>query len=162
MKERFRSRQAKALRKVLGDNFRPELCSNRSDPFTHISLDIMAPIKVKQTVKARTERAVYPIIFTCLTTTSLHSKVAVSYSTEDFMLQFDKFCSIRGKPTWVYTDMGSQLVKAQAIQGSGGQGLGGRRLRPPRQPKASDGATPPAELSGATPQRQWQRASSTR
>ena len=72
----------------------PEEKTTRSDPFTHISLDIMAPIKVKQTVKARTERAVYPIVFTCLNTTSLHTEVAVSYSTEDFMLQFDKFCSI--------------------------------------------------------------------
>ena len=97
--------------------------TTRSDPFTHISLDIMAPVGVIQTVKARTQRQVYPIIFTCLTTTALHSEVAVSYSTTDFMTQFDKFCAIRGRPSWVYTDMGSQLVKAQSLHDCGGQGF---------------------------------------
>ena len=101
----------------------PEEKTIKSDPFTHISLDIMAPTPAIQTVKSRVQRMVYPILITCLNTTALHTEVATSYSTEDFMLQFNKFCSIRGKPSWVYTDMGSQLVKAQSIEGSGGQGF---------------------------------------
>ena len=34
----------------------PEEKTIRSDPFTHVSLDIMAPVSVIQTVKSRTQR----------------------------------------------------------------------------------------------------------
>ena len=37
------------------------------------------------------------------------------YSTSDFLLVWDNFCSLRGTPKWVYSDQGSQLVSAKEM-----------------------------------------------
>ena len=107
----------------------PEERTIQTDPFTQISLDILAPTPVVQTVKSGTQKMVYPSLITCRNTTVFHTEVSTSYSTEDFMLQFNKFCDIRGKPSSVYTDMGSQLVKEQHLQGSGGKGFRWNKIK---------------------------------
>ena len=39
------------------------------------------------------------------------------------MTQFDKFCAIWAKTSWIHTDLRNQLVKAQGLKDYGGQGF---------------------------------------
>ena len=39
--------------------------------------------------------------------------IAGGYSTQDFPIQYESFCAIRGQPKFVYSDPGSQLSAAQ-------------------------------------------------
>lgn len=89
-----------------------------SYPFTSISCDYLGPKVVYDVIKKRTTMKVYPILFTCYSTGALHMELAPSYSTDDFLLAFARFTAIRGTPVYGYTDMGSNIVKAQKLQGS--------------------------------------------
>ena len=80
--------------------------------FSHICVDFTGGVKVRGVVNSRASKTCYPLVFTCINTGALHLQLAQGYSTEDFLLQFDHFCAIRGVPVLVRTDMGSQLVAA--------------------------------------------------
>ena len=80
--------------------------------FSHIAIDFHGGLKVKGVVNKRASKICFPLIFQCLNTGCLHLGLAQGYSTEDFLLQFDQFCALRGTPVLVRTDMGSQLVAA--------------------------------------------------
>ena len=80
--------------------------------FSHIAIDFAGGMKVKGVVNKRASKICYPLIFQCLNTGCLYLGLAQGYSTEDFLLQFEQFCAIRGTPVLVRADMGSQLVAA--------------------------------------------------
>lgn len=83
-----------------------------SPPFYHISLDLFGPFYVKDTVKRRTKRKVYGVIFNCLVCRAVHTDLTEGYSTEDFLTTFRRFVALRGFPKMVHSDGGSQLVAA--------------------------------------------------
>lgn len=85
---------------------------NPAPPFYFTSLDLFGPYLVKDTVKKRTTLKVYGIIFACMTSRAVHIDIAEGYSTDNFLNVFRRFISIRGFPKMVYSDRGSQLVKA--------------------------------------------------
>ena len=68
------------------------------------------------TRKTAATRKVWPILFCCINTGSLYIGLATSYNAEGFLKQFQMFCSLRGTPSFVYTDQGSNLVKAGKVQ----------------------------------------------
>ena len=84
-------------------------------PWKHIALDFLGPYTVKDATKKRVQMKVFPILFTCLTTRCLHVHVALGYSTDHFMTVFKDYISLRGLPETVYSDAGSQLVKAGKV-----------------------------------------------
>ena len=79
-------------------------------PFSHISIDLGAPILCK--VSRNVRQKCYPIVFCCLNTGALHACAATGYSAAAFFRQFRHFVSLRGYPNYIYTDMGSNLTKA--------------------------------------------------
>ena len=81
-------------------------------PFSHVALDFMAPIMVRDPIKKRVKMKCFPILIVCLNVKAVHILLADGYSTEAFMLQFAQFVSLRGYPQYVYCDLGSQLVSA--------------------------------------------------
>jgi len=87
-----------------------------SYPFTSISCDYLGPMQVYDVVKKRTTIKAFPILFTCYSTGALHMELAPSYNTDDFLLAFARFTAVRGTPVYGYTDMGSNIVKAQKLQ----------------------------------------------
>ena len=90
-------------------------------PWTHIALDIVGPYWVKSVVKKKETRntvvkmKVFPVLYTCLLTRAIHVTVALGYSTEDMILAFKDFVSLRGLPETVYSDAGNQLIKAGKV-----------------------------------------------
>ena len=81
-------------------------------PFYHTSLDLFGPFYVKDTVKRRTKRKIYGIIFNCLVYRAVHIDLTECYSTEDFLTTFKRFVALRGFPKMIHPDGGSQLVAA--------------------------------------------------
>jgi hypothetical protein len=82
-------------------------------PMWHNSaLDLFGPFSIKGEVNKRSVGKAYGIIFTCLLTRAVYVDVACDYSTDAFLLVFRRFVSIRGYPSKIFSDVGSQLVLA--------------------------------------------------
>lgn len=81
-------------------------------PFSSVALDLFGPYAVRGEVQKRTTGKAWGVIFTDLCCRALHIEVAFGYDTESFLLAFSRFTAIRGWPSTVYSDPGSQLVGA--------------------------------------------------
>ncbi|CAG7828727.1 unnamed protein product [Allacma fusca] len=74
--------------------------------FTHTGLDCFGPIEVK--VGRRTEKR-YGLLLTCLSTRAIHVELLDSMSTDSAILGLRRFISLRGQPTCLYSDNGSNF-----------------------------------------------------
>ena len=81
-------------------------------PFTYISLDFFGPYIVRGESSKRSRGKVYAVLFNCLYSRAVHVDIAGDYSTEGFLIVMERFTDMRGFPTKVYSDPGSQLKKA--------------------------------------------------
>ena len=63
-------------------------------------------------VNSRAKMKVWPLIIVCMSTGAVHTELCHNYGAEAFLLQWDYFTSIRGDPTKVFSDKGSQLTAA--------------------------------------------------
>ena len=78
-------------------------------PFMHTALDIFGPIMVRDTVKKRSKGKAYGVIFNCFVTRAIHIELMDGYDTTAFLHAFRRFSAVRGYPSYVYSDLGSQL-----------------------------------------------------
>ena len=83
-----------------------------AQPFQNVSLDLFGPFKIKDTVKRRVVREVYGIIFCCMATSAVHIESMDDYSTDSVLLSLRRFMSIRGTPTNMQSDPGTQVKAA--------------------------------------------------
>ena len=83
-------------------------------PFSNICLDYTGAVTVKAMTNKRATMKVWPLLMVCVNTGSVHIQLAADYSTQGFLLEFQQFCALRGTPSYVRTDMGSQLTAATA------------------------------------------------
>ena len=83
-------------------------------PFTNICLDYTGAVTVKSMTNKRATMKCWPLLMVCVNTGAVFITLAQDYSTQGFMLAFSQFCAIRGIPSYVRTDMGSQLTAATA------------------------------------------------
>ena len=81
-------------------------------PFTNVSLDLAAPVKVLDMVKKRCTMKAWPLIICCLNTGAVHLELLHTYGSEAFLLRWKVFTCIRGDPKLVVSDKGSQLTAA--------------------------------------------------
>ena len=79
-------------------------------PFTNITLDFAGAIMAKGDVNQRAHRKCYPIIYVCLNTQSIHVGLARDMSADSFLTQLSHFFAIRGKSSYIYSDMGSNIT----------------------------------------------------
>lgn len=82
-------------------------------PFSKIGLDYAGPFLMKDR-RGRGCKVikVWVSLFVCFVTRAIHLELVLSLSTDDFLDAFKRFISRRGKPSDVYSDNGSQFVKA--------------------------------------------------
>ena len=57
----------------------------------------------------------YGVIFFCLPSTAVRIDIASDYSTDAFLIVFRRFVSIRGCPSLIFSDSGSQLLGASKV-----------------------------------------------
>lgn len=80
-------------------------------PFYRTSCDYFGPYKVKISRNKTTKH--YGVIFTCLNTRAVHLELAVDCSTMEFLQTLRRFFAIRGQPSLMLSDNGTQLVGAE-------------------------------------------------
>ena len=88
----------------------PEARLKASPPFTQVMLDLFGPYTVKGEVQRRTSGKAYGVLFTDLYSRAVHVEVVPGYDAESFKDALIRYSSVRGWPTKIYSDPGSQLV----------------------------------------------------
>jgi hypothetical protein len=83
-----------------------------SPPFHTTSMDLFGPILIKDTVKQRTRKKVWGVIFDCAATRALYLDVTEDYGTDAILHTIRRFITIRGCPAEMPSDQGSQLIAA--------------------------------------------------
>ena len=80
--------------------------------FHSTAIDLFGPLDIRDTVKRRTARKCWGVIFVCTTTSAIHLEVTEDYSCDSFLLCLRRFFNLRGVPARIQSDPGSQLMAA--------------------------------------------------
>jgi hypothetical protein len=80
--------------------------------FGHTGVDYFGPLQVSMGKRGRRFEKRWICLFTCLTVRAVHLEVAESLSLDEFLSAFTRFISVRGKPSVVYSDNGTNFVAA--------------------------------------------------
>ena len=72
----------------------------------------MENVTVKTLVNKKAKMRVYPLILVCQATGAVHDQVACDHSTTAFLVQWDHFVAVHGRPTKVVSDRGGQLISS--------------------------------------------------
>ena len=80
-------------------------------PFYYTSVDYFGPFHVRVGRNKTTKH--YGVIFTCLNTSAVHLDLAVDCSTMEFLQVLRRFMAIRGQPSVIVSDNGTQFVGAE-------------------------------------------------
>ena len=83
-----------------------------SPPFANVNIDYFGPFVIRGEVQKRVRGKCFGVIITCLSSRAAYVDVAEDYSTDGFLKVLRRFSSIRGWPTKIYSDNGTQLVGA--------------------------------------------------
>ena len=83
-----------------------------SPAFTNIGVDYFGPYATKGEVQKRTRGKGYGIIFSCDVSRAVHLDIVPDYSTTSSLQALRRFASIRGWPSKIHSDPGSQLCAA--------------------------------------------------
>ena len=86
-----------------------ERISPVSRPFTYTGIDYFGPFLVS-VGRGRAQAKRYGVVFSCLTSRSIHLEVAESLDIDAFINCFRRFVARRGHPHTVYSDNGTNLV----------------------------------------------------
>ena len=73
---------------------------------------LFGPFKIQDKVKKRTIRKAFGVLFNCLATQAVHVDMSPDYSDEKFLMVLRRFVSLRGYPTKIRSDNGTQLTAA--------------------------------------------------
>ena len=99
----------------------------QTPPFYYTACDYFGPILVRFGRNKTTKH--YGVILTCLNTRAVHLELAVDSSTMEFLQVLRRFFSIRGYPSVMLSDNGSQMVGAARELREMIEGLDADKLR---------------------------------
>ena len=85
--------------------------------FYSTAIDLFGPLEIRDTVKRRTTKKVWGVIFVCTSTSAIHLEVTEDYSCDSFLLCLRRFANLRGIPARVQSDPGTQLMAAASELG---------------------------------------------
>ena len=83
-----------------------------SPPFFHTATDLFGPLTIKDSVRRRIHGKCYGVIFVCLSSRAMYLDIVENYSTDAFLGALKRFVSIRGFPSTLHSDNGTQLTCA--------------------------------------------------
>ena len=107
-----KKRKVEALKQKIGD-LGEERLQVGTKPFTHVALDLTGPILTKAMGNSRAKIKVWPLVIVCQSTGAMHIAVMHNYGTKAFLTQWEQFVALRGKPSGVTSDKGSQLTSKE-------------------------------------------------
>ena len=76
----------------------------------HVGVDYFGPLLTKH---GRSYEKRYGCLFTCLQSRAVHIEIVHSLSTDSYIMTSIRFIALRGCPTDIYSDNGSNFVGAQ-------------------------------------------------
>ncbi|XP_067940658.1 uncharacterized protein [Watersipora subatra] len=88
----------------------PEARPKASPPFSHVMLDLFSPYTIGGEVQRRTSGKAYGVLLTDLYSRAVHVEAVPGYDAKSFKGALIRLCYVRGWPTKIYSDPGSQLV----------------------------------------------------
>ena len=80
--------------------------------FNSTAVDLFGPLKIKDSVKKRTSKDCWGVLFCCTVTSAVHLEITEDYSADQFLLCLRRFINLRGTPSRIQSDPGSQLMAA--------------------------------------------------
>ena len=90
----------------------PEARLKPAPAFHSTFLDLFGPFDIRGEVNKRVRGKVYGLIFSCAVSRAVYLDIASDYSTPAFLMVLRRFVSLRGYPSLIISDPGSQLVAA--------------------------------------------------
>ena len=81
-----------------------------SPPWTNVALDLFGPLEHIDQVRKRLKSKCWGLIVTCMVSRAVHLDVTESYDTDALLQSLRRFQSIRGTPSVIYSDQGSQMM----------------------------------------------------
>ena len=81
--------------------------------FYEVSLDVF--VEIKDTVKKRTKKKVWGVIINCLSTRAIYIDYTEDYGTDTVLQVLRRFMALRGTPSRINSDKGSQLGAAADV-----------------------------------------------
>ena len=85
----------------------------QSPPFDQVMVDFFGPYLVRGETQKRISSKAYGVIFTDVCSRAVHIEAAFGYDTSSFLLALKRYTGIRGWPSVIFSDPGSQLVGAE-------------------------------------------------
>ena len=77
-----------------------------------VSLDYFGPLETKGEVNKRARGKAYGVMISCNLSRAVHIEVVDNYSIDSFLQLLRRFISLRGSPSVIRSDRGSQLTSA--------------------------------------------------
>ena len=96
----------------------PEERLNPAPVFNSVVVDLFSPLEFQDMVKKRVTGKGWGVVFVYMATSAVHLELVESYSTELFLQALRRFICIRGTPSLIQSDRGSQLTAAAKEVGS--------------------------------------------
>ncbi|XP_054737887.1 uncharacterized protein LOC129244295 [Anastrepha obliqua] len=89
---------------------------NVSLPFMHTGVDFAGPFNVKTTKgRGHTTYKGYVALFVCFATRAIHLELVSDLTTDTFLAALNRFVSVRGLCSDIYSDQGTTFVGANAL-----------------------------------------------
>ena len=82
-------------------------------PFNSVMIDLFGTYLDRGEVQKRISGKVYGVIFMDLFSRAVHLEAAFGYDTQSFLQALQRFTNIRGWPSKIFSDPGSQLIGAE-------------------------------------------------
>lgn len=106
-----RKTKAKLCQQIMSDL--PPERSEPAAPFEFTTMDLFGPYDVRDEVKKRVKLKVWGIVFSCMASRAIHADIVSDMSSEGFLLAYQRFTSLRGHPSKVWSDPGTNFVGAK-------------------------------------------------
>ena len=91
----------------------PETRLKTAPPFSFTMIDLLGPFITRGEVQKRISGKCYFVLFTDLASRAIHLECVFGYSTDHFLMGLSRFVHMRGWPSVIYSDPGTQLVGAE-------------------------------------------------
>ncbi|XP_041831483.1 uncharacterized protein LOC121633477 [Melanotaenia boesemani] len=106
-----RKARAKLCQQIMSDL--PPERSEPAAPFEFTTMDLFGPYDVRDEVKKRVRLKVWGIVFSCMASRAIHADIVSDMSSEGFLLAYQRFTSLRGHPSKVWSDPGTNFIGAK-------------------------------------------------
>lgn len=104
-------RRAQLCQQVMSDL--PPERTQRASPFEFTTLDLFGPFEVKDSVKRRTTKKVWGIVYCCMASRAVHADLTDDQSAESFLQAYSRFVALRGHPRKLWSDRGTNFIGAK-------------------------------------------------